>query len=315
MARDYYDILGVSRSADAAAIKKAYRRLAKKYHPDVNADDEARNKFREVQEAYDVLNDAQKRKLYDQYGHAGVNAGASADQPGGPFGGHSTNAGPGGFSFRTDGEGGFEDLFSQFFSGAGPRRSGRQGFGRGTRPPQPGQDLRHTVTVPFDTAARGGTTSLRISGAGGEQTIDVKVPKAVADGGKLRVRGKGHPSPEGGPAGDIILTVNIAPHPYFKRKGLNLILDVPISIDEAIFGTEVEVPTLGGRAMLRIPPNTGGGKRLRLRGAGIENAKGEKGDLFAVLRISVPQELTDEQRQAFEKLRGTFGEPRKDGKW
>ncbi len=329
MARDYYDILNVPRDAADDAIKKAYRKLAKKYHPDVNADEDAKAKFAQVQEAYDVLSDAKKRKQYDRYGHAGVNAGAGAGQTGGgPFGGgawRGSTAGPGGFSFGTDGAEGvdLDDLFGQFFGGGRGRGGGRSAFGgmgggaraRARRQPQRGADLQHTVTVPFETAARGGKTSLRIKGPGGEQTIDVKVPKAVADGAKLRVRGKGQPSPEGGPAGDIILTVKIAPHPYFKREGLNLTLDLPISIDQAIFGGEVEVPTLDGRATLKIPPRTGGGKRLRLRGAGIENNKGEKGDLFAVPRIDVPEELTEAQREALQKLRGTWPDPRRGLKW
>lgn len=316
MTRDYYDILGVARTADTETIKKAYRRLAKKYHPDVNADPSARSRFQEVQQAYDVLSDDAKRKLYDQYGQMGIDAGAAAEQASGPFGGRrTTNSGPGGFSFRTEGGSvDFDELFGQFFGGQA-RRGGRAGAGRSPRQPQTGADLRHKVTIPFDVAARGGTTSLRISGPAGTQTIDVRIPKALNDGARLRVRGKGEASVDGGPAGDIILTVHVAPHPYFKREGLDLIVEVPINIDEAIFGAQVEVPTLDGRATLRIPPQTGGGKRLRLRGMGIENAKGDKGDLFAVLRIAVPEQLTDEQRAAFEKLRGTFDNPRRTMPW
>jgi len=337
MPRDYYDILGVSRSADPKEIKKAYRRLAKRYHPDVNADESAKQTFREVQEAYEVLSDPEKRKLYDQFGHAGVKAGA---QPAGsrstargghnPFEEgrwHTSNAGPGGFSFRFEGAEGMDDLFSQFFGGGGGRRGPRSRAGAragaggdpfggaGAGAALKGRDISHEITVPFDTAAKGGTTSLRLSGDGTTQSIDVKVPKGIADGAKLRVKGKGQPSPTGGEAGDLLLTVRVAPHPCFRRDGLNLMLDVPISIDEAVFGTSVETPTLKGMATLKVPPGTSGGQKLRLRGAGIENTKGEKGDLLAQIRIAVPKELTDEQREALEAIRGKLPDPRADLNW
>lgn len=333
MARDYYDILGVSRTADDKEIKKAYRRLAKQYHPDVNAEQAAQEKFREVQEAYEVLSDPEKRKLYDQFGHAGVKAGAQAGGASGHGAGynpfeeghwHTSNTGPGGFSFRFEGaEGmGMDDLFSQFFGGggrgAGARARSRGGpfGGAGARQAAgKGQDISHEVTVPFDTAAKGGTTSLRLSGAGATQSIDVKIPKGVADGAKLRIKGKGQPSPAGGEAGDLLLTVRVAPHPYFRRDGLNLTLDVPIALDEAVFGTNVEVPTLRGRATLKVPAGTSGGQKLRLRGAGIENTKGDKGDLFAHIRIAVPKELSDEQREALEALKGKLPNPREGVAW
>lgn len=336
MARDYYDILGVNRKADAKEIKKAYRRLAKQYHPDVNAEEAAKETFREIQEAYEVLSDPEKRKLYDQFGHAGVKAGAHSAQGGGPGHGgagghnpfeeghwHTSNAGPGGFSFRFEGGEGLDDLFGQFFGG-GSRQRARAGAGggpfggpggAGPRAAAKGQDIAHEITVPFDTAAHGGTTSLRLSGGGGSQSIDVKIPQGIADGAKLRIRGKGQPSPTGGDPGDLLLTVHVAPHPYFRRDGLNLHLDVPISIDEAVFGASIEVPTLKGRATLKIPPGSSGGQKLRLRGAGIENTKGETGDLLANLRLVVPKELTDAQRQALEPLRGTLPDPRENLPW
>jgi DnaJ-class molecular chaperone len=331
MPRDYYDILEITRTAAPEAIKKAYRRLAKRYHPDVNKDTDASSRFREVQEAYDVLSDPKKRKLYDQFGHAGVQAGAT-EGAGDPFGTHShhTNAGPGGFSFRFDqgGDAGqFGDLFEQMFGGqrrgfGGPRGGRSAGFGGmggmgggGGGGPLKGEDLEHTITVPFDVAAGGGTITMQLSGPGGSQTIDVKIPKAVAEGARLRVRGKGHPSATGGATGDLILTVKIAEHPYFRREGIDLYVDVPISIDEAVFGATVEVPTLDGKAKLKVPPGTGGGRKLRLRGAGLESTKGAKGDLYAVLHIDVPAKLTDEQRAALESLRGQLPDPRRDVKW
>ncbi len=326
MAKDYYNILGVPRTADDTAIKKAYRKLAKKYHPDVNTEPEAGQRFAEVQEAYEVLSDKGKRRRYDQYGHAGVHGGATGAGGEGPFGGgwRASNTGPGGFSFRTASvdPSEFEDLFGQFFGGRGRQAGGAGGFagfgggaGTSTRRPRKGRDIEHTLTVPFVTAARGGTTSIRLGGGGADQTLDVKVPAGTADGAKLRLRGKGQPTPAGGEAGDLILTIRVADHPYFRRDGLDLEVDVPISIDEAVFGATVDVPTLNGRATLKVPPGSGGGRKLRLRGAGIRNSRGQQGDLYAVLRIDVPETLTDEQRQGFERLRGELPDPRRNVDW
>jgi DnaJ-class molecular chaperone len=324
MPRDYYDILGVPRSADEDSIKKAYRKLAKKYHPDRNKAPDAAEKFREAQEAYDALADPEKRKLYDQFGHAGVGAGGRG--PGhDPFS-HArptSNAGPGGFSYRVDpgGGGNFDvgDIFEQMFGGAKAKpRDGRRGFSPGdfgAEPPRHGDDLTHTINVAFDTAALGGTVPLQITGPEGTNTIEVKVPKGAADGAKLRVRGKGHPSNNGGPAGDLILTIKIGAHPYFTREGLDLYLDVPISIDEAVFGAAVSVPTLTGHANLKVPPLTGGGRKLRIRGAGIENSTGSKGDFYAVIRVDMPTELTEAQRAALESLKGTLPNPRQTLGW
>lgn len=331
MPRDYYEILGVPRNAEHDAIKKAYRKLAKKYHPDVNKDADAPAHFAEVQEAYEVLGDEKKRKLYDQFGHAGVNprheapgAGPFGGGPGAGGGGRKVYTTPGGFSFNFEDMGqGFtlDDVFAQMFNqGAGAAGGGGR-RGRGTRstyaqsPAGKGEDLRHEVTIPFDQAVRGGKVAIRLSGAEGVQSIDVKVPKGVNSGAKLRVRGKGHPSPMGGEHGDLILTIQVASHPYFRRDGLDLSVDVPLSIDEAVFGGSVDVPTLDGRsASLKIPAGTTSGQKLRLRGAGIEDAKGNKGDLYAVMQVDIPRDLTTEQRQALEQLKGKLPNPRK-GRW
>lgn len=339
MPRDYYDILGVTKSADDAAIKKAYRKLAKKYHPDLNKSDDAKTKFAEAQEAFDVLQDSGKRKRYDQFGHAGVHSpGSGPGGAGGPGGAHY--AGPGGANFRAEDFSQHVDLnsiFDQFFAkgggptaGAGPAPGGPGPSGGGggfggfrnraaqPKPPARGKDLHHRETIPFDLAATGGTIPLTLSSVNGQQKIDIKVPAGIADGGKLRIRGKGNLGASGGAAGDLILTVKIAPHPYFRREGLDLYVDVPIGIDEAMFGASVEVPTLSGRATLKVPENTPGGSKLRLRGAGIKSAHGKAGnagDLYAVLRITPPKHMTDEQRKTFESLRGELGDPRADVKW
>lgn len=326
MPRDYYEILGVTKSADDATIKKAYRKLAKKYHPDLNKSDEAKTKFAEAQEAFDVLKDADKRKRYDRFGHAA---------PGnGPGGAGAHYAGPGGANFRAEDFSQHVDMnsiFDQFFGGKqGPSPDAFSGFrqraGAGGPPPHPGahagptkgKDLHHTETIAFALAATGGTLPLRLSSPDGSQTIDVKIPAGIADGGKLRVRGKGHLAPgsaTAGRPGDLIVTIKVAKHPYFRREGLDLYVDVPIGIDEAIFGGSVGVPTLEGRATLKVPPNTAGGRKLRVRRAGLKNPKGDIGDLYAVLRITPPKNLTDEQRAVLEPLRGKLGNPREDVKW
>ena len=345
MPRDYYETLGVSRAAEHAEIKKAYRKLAKKYHPDVNKDAGASEQFAQVQEAWDVLGDERKRKLYDQFGHAGVDPRAAGGFGGAPGGGGGGGGGggrkvyttPGGFSFNFEDMGqGFtlDDVFAQMFNQGPAPGPGSAGAGAGRRQRGPfagnaggfggaggagavkGEDLRHRVTIPFDQAVRGGKVAIRISGSDGVQSLDVKVPRGVASGAKLRVRGKGHPSPMGGPAGDLILTIDVAPHPWFRRDGLDLSVDVPVTIDEAVFGASVDVPTLTGRATLKIPPGTSSGRKLRLRGAGIEDTKGNRGDLYAVVQVQAPSgdQLNAEQREALEKLRGKLSDPRK-GLW
>jgi len=331
MARDYYDILGVKRDADDAAIKKAYRKAAKKYHPDVNKDPDAKAKFQEIQDAYEVLSDEKKRKLYDQFGHAGVSG--QFDDQGGP---RTTYGGPGGFSYRsghTPQDVDLGSLFDQFFGGGAARGHGQPGgqqggfgfnFGGGggggrrshaRAEPVKGQDMTHSVTIPFQQAATGGSINLTMKGPAGDQKIEVKIPKGVADGAKLRIKGRGQPSPQGGPPGDLIITVKVAAHPFFTRKGLDLYVDVPISVDEAVFGATVEVPTLSGKADLKIPPGASSGSKLRLRGAGLEDTRGNKGDIYTVIQIDVPKQLSDEQRELLESLKGQLPDARRNVKW
>lgn len=315
MPRDYYEVLSLGRDAQAAEVKKAYRKLAKQFHPDVNKAPDAQARFSEVQEAYEVLTDPEKRRLYDQFGHAGVNRGAqSGGGPGHGQGTGRTYSGPDGFSYHVEGDGqnvNLDDIFSQFFGGGGAGG----GFGRGARagrrrgpaaPPAAGADITHEITVPFLTAAQGGNVRLQVA----DQTLDIKIPSAITDGAKLRLRGKGMPSPQGGGPGDLLLTVHVQPHTYFTRDGLDLLLEVPLTIDEAIFGASVRIPTLDGHATIKIPPGTGSGKKLRLKNAGLFDAKGQKGDLYVVVKVDVPGTLTDEQRMALEALRGKLPNPR-----
>lgn len=329
MSQDYYAALGVSRGASQDEIQKAYRKLAKKYHPDMNLDDKtAQKKFKEVQQAYDVLSDEKKRKLYDQFGADFEQMGAGP----GPGPQWSSQVPPGfsGFEFGGAGAGGGEnlppelqDLLRQFTSGGeggfqfGPiptsrRRSSRRAAG------QPGADLRHEVEVPFRTAVMGGEISLRLTRPGRKtDTIAVRIPAGIEDGKTIRLRGQGEPSSLGGAAGDLLITVRVAPHPSFRRDGLDLIVRVPVTLAEAALGAKVDVPTPQGAIALKVPAGTSGGTRLRARGQGVKSAAGETGDLYAEIMIVIPKQLDDESaelmRQLNEKLQQP--DPRADLAW
>ncbi|MFO0828028.1 MAG: DnaJ C-terminal domain-containing protein [Phycisphaerales bacterium] len=324
MPRDYYEVLGVSRTATADEIRKAHRRLARKYHPDVSKAPDSTKKFAEVQEAYDVLGDADKRKLYDQFGHAGVHGhpgaapgGAAEAGPfgaGGPFrqGPFRTTWSSGDASGWSDDAEAFDSVFGDLF---GSRR-GRAG-GRSTRPtPQEGDDIEHTVSIPFTVAASGGTESLRMTRADGtSQQLDVKIPAGINSGAKMRIKGKGQTGRSGGPPGDLILIVHVAEHPWFRRDGLDLYLDVPITIVEAALGAVLEVPLLKGSVKLRVPAGTSSGAKLRAKGKGIADAKGETGDFYAVVRVVAPEKLSDADRAMLEKLGATLPNPRAETPW
>lgn len=325
--RDYYDILGVKRGATEEEIKRAYRKLARQHHPDVSKDPDASRKFSEVQEAYDVLSDEEKRKAYDRFGHAGVGAGAGA-------GGGEGYAGRGGQTYTWTnvaggpGGGGFDEgdigsIFEEIFGGR-PGGSGMGGFGSsgfGTRAraksrPQRGRDIDHAVTVGFEEAARGGTHTVRVRRGGSTQTIDVTIPPGIHDGAKLRVRGAGAPSTTGGPPGDLILNISVGSHPWFRREGLDLLIDVPISIAEAALGTKVTLPTLNRRHVdLTIPKGSSSGTRLRVREMGIEDSAGKKGDLYAVVKIVAPRSLNPEDEAALKKMKDRLGPVRTGKPW
>jgi DnaJ-class molecular chaperone len=314
---DYYEVLGIARGADEDAIKSAYRKLARKFHPDVNKEADAAKKFNEVQQAYDVLSDPQKRKLYDQFGHAGVESGAAAGA--GPRGRWSQpQPGPG---FDTDFDA--EDLgsmFEAFFGGRGPgRSSARAGRARPASPPP--DDLRHTITTSFMTAAKGGVENVRVTVDGRARTIEVKIPPGTPDGSSLRVRG-GASSDDGG--ADLILTVRVGGHPLFRRgeghelgKGLDLYLDLPLTIAEAALGTTVAVPTLDGKVELAVPAGAGSGKKLRLKGRGIRDASGKQGDLYAVLQVVFPglSSLSPEERDMLRSIAAKTPSPRSGPEW
>jgi curved DNA-binding protein len=292
MPRDYYEVLGVKRDASEDEIKKAYRKLARQYHPDRNpGDKQAEANFKEVQEAYDVLSDKARRERYDRFGFAGPEQG----MPGG-------EGGPGGFRFHWGGPGGgqsvdpemAEELLRQFgvnlggfdLGGMGGGRRTAAGGGRRRRPAAESQTA--DVTIPFETAALGGTVSLGVEG----HELEVKVPAGIDEGQTMRLQGQ---APGGG---DLLLKIHIRPHEYFRREGNDILLEVPLSLPEAVLGTKVDVPTLDGtRLTVKVPPGTSSGARLRLRGRGIKG-----GDQYIEIKVMVPAPKDERSRELIEEF-------------
>jgi len=373
--QDYYELLGVPRKAGAKDIRTAFRKLARKYHPDLNPGDKSsEEKFKQLQEAYDVLSDAKKRAMYDQYGfysEHGPQAG-----PGG-FGGdaghgENVNFDFGGFDFGGGSSGGgssFRDLFSQFFSGGSRGRATEEES-------EPGSDLEYQIEIDFWDAVRGSVKKLQITrldtcetchgtGAVGSpqtcptcngkgtiqqtagkmkfnvpcnrcggtgklrtmcktcdgegrirrhETIDVRIPAGVANGGRVRVPGKGNAGTMGAPAGDLYLRVVVRPHEFFERRGDDIYTKVPITVSEATLGAKIEVPTIDGRALVRIPPGTNSGKTLRLREKGMTNARnGSRGDQYVEIQVVVPPPADERVRKLMKELETVAPEdPRKD---
>ncbi len=319
--RDLYAVLGVARDASADAIRKAYRKLARRHHPDVNPGDKAaEERFKEISEAYDVLSDSEKRRNYDEFGEIALQGGFDAERArrareafGARFGGEP-GPGEGGFAGGEPFEfGDLDDLLGRFGFGG---RAGRGGAGRaGLR----GSDVEAQLELDFLEAARGGEKrlTLQLLGEDGRprsQTLTVRIPAGVADGGRIRLRGKGGPGLGGGPPGDLWATVRVRPHPVFRREGRDLIVEVPVTMAEAIRGAKIEVPTLDGRATVSVPPGTDSGKKLRLRGKGIPDPAGRApGDLYAVIQVRVPKQLDADGLAALETLAKAGPEdPRKE---
>lgn len=308
--RDHYDVLGVHRSAGDAEIKSAYRKLARELHPDRNKAPDAAVKFAEVQEAYDALSDTEKRRIYDQFGH---------NPPGSSGFGSGNGAGAGGVRYSWSGGSPFGDsdvgdIFESIFGGAaaggGPFGGGRAApTGHARAKPGKARDTEAVIEVDFMTAALGGSRTVRVGDATPRE-IDVKIPRGQPEGGRLRVRGGGMPGPRGGPPGDLLLTVHIAKHPYFRREGLNVELDLPLNIAEASLGAKLNVPTLTGSVELSIPPGASSGQRLRLKGLGIKDESGSVGDLFAVVKLVAPKSLDPADRSALEELGTRLENPR-----
>ena len=288
MAEDHYQTLGVPRTASAEDIRKAYRELARKYHPDLHPDDEsAKAQFKKVQSAFDVLNDPSKREMYDRYGSSFEGVGGGG--PGGGWGGGPFQGGGGGFPGGAEidleslfgGAGGFGDLF-----GAGRSRGTARGRKRAAQ--IPGEDVSARIAVPFRLAIDGGKTDVRVDRDGKVETITVTIPQGLPDGARMRLRGQGLPGTGGGAAGDLLLEVTVEPHPVFRRDGDTLELTLPVTLAEAIEGAKVDVPTPWGTIALRIPPGTSGGRKLRAAGMGVRHANGAKGDLIAEVQIMLP---------------------------
>ncbi|MCV2393018.1 DnaJ domain-containing protein [Actinotalea sp. M2MS4P-6] len=317
--KDFYAILGVPKNADAAAVKKAYRKLARTLHPDHNPGDAAAEaKFKDVGEAYAVLSDPEQRQQYDAVramagggarfqapGAGGAGAAGFEDLFGGLFGAGAGGAGaPGGARVRysttgAEGAGGFEDILGGLFGGGG---AGRQaGFGRR---PQRGVDLEATTTLPFRQAVQGSTVTLTVDG----RKVTARIPPGVRDGQKIRLRGKGRPGTDGGPAGDLAIKVSVEPHPVFSIDGRDLRVTLPVTFSEAALGAQVEVPTFeGGTVRVKVPAGTPSGRTLRVRGKGVPTPQGD-GDLLVTVQVVVPQRLSDDAKAAVEAFaRATDG--------
>lgn len=328
--RDFYEVLGIKKGASQSEIKKAYRKMAKKYHPDTNAGDEAAaEKFKEVSEAYSVLNDPEKKKLYDQFGHAAFDG---TGQPGGSygagFGGFGGTGGSGfsGFSQGPDGsyqeyhfDGNMDDIlkdiFGHGFSGSGSGApgfggfsgtsgtSGFSGFGRGAGYgsfPQDGENVHADINVTFDEAAFGGDRYFDLKDpAGKKQSIKVHIPAGIDNGQSIRLRGKGMPGANGGKAGDLLLKVHVAARPGFERKGMDVYAPVRVPFTTAVLGGKVEVQTLRGKVKCTIKPGTQSGTKLRLRDKGIVSMKdpAKFGCHYAVVEIDVPKNLSKDAKQ------------------
>lgn len=307
--RDYYEVLGLNKSADQNAIKKAYRKLAKKYHPDTNAGNAAaEEKFKEVTEAYNVLSDEEKRKLYDQFGHAAFDGSMGNAGSGGAYGGtYGSRAYGRGFgsnstwsSRGTDGNyqefhfegdaGNMDDIFEQFFG---------NGFQK------QGTDLHAEVTVGFDDAAFGSKKVIRLQSENGTvQSLEVKIPAGIEDGKTIRLRGKGNPGRGGGTAGDLLLKVHVCDKPGFTRKGRDVYTTVSVPFTTAVFGGEVLIQTIHGTVVCKIKPGTQSGTKIRLKGKGIVamNQPSVHGDQYAEVEIEVPRNLSEEARQKLKEF-------------
>jgi curved DNA-binding protein len=332
--QDYYETLGVPREASQEQIHAAYRKLARKYHPDINKSSDAEDKFKRIGEAYEVLRDPEKRKRYDALGENWKAGQDFTPPPGWEFfnfgtgtrsgtrSRRGTGTGENGYSFRIfDGFGdspfsGFSDFFETLFGGGMGGFGGGAGGHAGTRTQTlRGQDQEAEITIPLEEAYRGTKRSVTLESrdarsgrpTGEAKTLEVKIPAGTTDGQRLRLRGQGGPvsggaAGGGGIPGDLYLRVRIAPHPIFRLNGVDLELDAPVTPWEAALGARVDVPIIGGRASVKLQPGTQSGRRLRLRGKGFPKKSGGHGDLYVRIRIEVPKNLSSRERQLFEEL-------------
>jgi DnaJ-class molecular chaperone len=300
--KDYYEALGLSRGASSDEIKKAYRKLARKYHPDMNpGDPSAEDKFKAISEAYEVLTDPEKKKMYDQFGDAAFSPG------GGPGGGPGTRTwtwqsgqtpfeGFDSFGGGTsDQYGSFSDIFSELF---GARHST-------TRRPRAGEDLSYTMEIDFMEAVGGVTKAITLRTQTGTEHLTVTIPAGVNEGSRVRLKGKGGPGTAGGPSGDLYIITKLRPHPFFTRVEDDIYVDIPVTITEAALGAQVNIPTVDGPTRLTVPEGTQGGQRLRLRGKGVPHLKGAgRGDMYAVIKIVVPKKISDSSKKLLRDFDG-----------
>lgn len=303
--KDFYAALGVSKDASEADIKKAYRKLARKYHPDTNKDNpEAEKKFKDISEAYAVLSDEQQRKEYDAIRAMGSGARFSAGGSGGGFEDIFGDVFGGGggqrvrYSSGGGGAGGFEDLLGGMFGGGGG------GFGGFQQRPQRGADRKAETTISFKGSIEGTTIGLRTRDG---EVIEIRVPAGVRDGQTIRAKGKGEPGPAGN--GDLMVTVRVNEHSFFKREGNDITVEIPVSFNEAALGATISVPTISGENVrMKVPTGSPSGKRMRLRGRGVKTSK-RTGDMYVVLNVVVPKDLSEEAKKAIEDYaQATAGE-------
>jgi curved DNA-binding protein len=311
--RDYYETLGVSKTATDDEIRSAFRKLARKFHPDVAKDKKAaEEKFKQINEAYEVLGDPEKRKKYDQLGANWNQQGGfqpppqwGGQQPGGGF--YQWGSDNGGVEFEFGGTG-FSDFFEAFFGGG----RGRSAFGRfGGREAtvERGADVEADIMVTLEEALHGSTrtVSLRRTGSNKVETYQVKIPRGVHEGQRIRLAGQGEAGARGGKSGDLFLRVRLARHPDFRVEGSDLIHEVKIHPWQAVLGAELEVPTIEGTVRLKVPAGTQGGQRFRLRERGLPGISGRRGDLYVVVQIDIPKKLTDREREIWRELAKVHG--------
>ncbi len=325
---DLYKILGVATSASDDDIRKSYRTKARQLHPDINKAPDAQKKFSELQHAYEVLTDSKKRSLYDTYGHEGLETnfmppGARGGYPGsggGGGGGQSYSYSQANNPFETED---LNEVFSTFFGGRGAGGAtsrgtrGRSGRGKSRQAAEP---VAMDLSISFVTSCRGGTESLRLVFDGKAKTLDVKIPAGVTDGTQMRIRESGGPG-----TSDVVLTIKVGSHPIFRRVAypgmpvaagaMDLYLDLPLTFAEAALGATVSIPTFDGPVEMKVPAGTGSGKLLRLRGRGISPPTGSPGDLYAIIRIEPPLELTDSEREAIRSVSNRQQPPRRGEEW
>lgn len=300
--RDYYEILGVSKNASDDEIKKAYRKLAIKYHPDKNpGDKEAEAKFKEVSEAHEVLSDKQKRARYDQFGHAGVNGGASGNPFGGgnPFGNGNPFGGFNGQTFNFDfGSGGLDDILGSIF-----------GFGGGARRPRKGADYQTSVTVTFEEAIFGTKKTVNVEG----KELKIKIPAGIDDGMSIRLEGKGGPAPEGSTVrGDLYVKVRVKSHKHLTREGAIILSEEKIDMVDAALGCEIDVETVDGKITMKVPAGTQSGTPFKLSGHGVPfRADGDRGPHIVTIIVETPKNLSKKQKELLEEFKGA----KKRGFW